>query len=139
MLFEKSDEDGETGGKNKKTTQNKNTTHFLFDEKGPIKPKFYENNMMIGLGVGNFETIGYKARHTNKIIDLNNIGYYDWEDFFEPIYLAEHIPEGNKKVVLEQGRFYILPTKEKIRVPNEYSMELIPFTHLMGELRVHYA
>jgi hypothetical protein len=40
---------------------------------------------------------------------------------------------------LEKDTFYILTTKEAIRVPSGYSMELVPSSHLMGELRVHYA
>lgn len=106
---------------------------FLFDDANALEPTYYQDHMMVSLWVGNFETVWYKARYTDEIINLSNIGSYDPAAFFEPIHAHE------KKVILEKGRFYILPTKEKIRVPSQYSIELVPFTHLMGELRVHYA
>lgn len=36
-------------------------------------------------------------------------------------------------------RFYILATKEFISVPLNLSAEMVPFSHLVGELRAHYA
>ena len=36
-------------------------------------------------------------------------------------------------------RFYILTTKERIRVPAHMSAEMMPFSHHVGELRAHYA
>jgi dCTP deaminase len=40
---------------------------------------------------------------------------------------------------LEKWRFYILATKEYFQVPLEYSLELLPSSHLIGEMRAHYA
>lgn len=131
-------------------------TQFLFSDNGPIQPAYYDDKLIVWLWIANNGIVWYKARFTNKIIDISNIWMYDWQDFFEPVYPTQYRwdqPQsdsignndaGNNagnghSITLEQGRFYILPTKEKIRVPDAYSIELIPFTHLMGELRVHYA
>ncbi len=127
MIFEKTTE-AQSYDKNEK---------FLFDDKTQLSPDYYQDHMMVSLWVGNFETIWYKARYTDEIIDLSKIWQYDSAQFFEPI--LAHWSKDSQKVILEKDRFYILPTKEKIRVPSHYSIELVPFTHLMGELRVHYA
>ena len=83
--------------------------------------------------------IGYQARYTNQVIDLTDKGkgMHDVHHFFEPLQIRpEHT---HKKLHLEKDTFYILATKEAIRVPLQYSIELVPFSHLVGELRVHYA
>lgn len=102
-----------------------------------LTPKYYEDNMIISAWIGEYETVGYKARYTDEIIDLQNIHHYPRYRFFEKVHI--HGSGDHKKVGLEKDRFYILTTKEKIRVPPQYAIELVPSSHLMWELRVHYA
>lgn len=109
---------------------------ILYDNKPVRDPLMYDDNMVVALGLWE-ETIGWQARYTNEVIDLSKQWYYDIHRFFKPVHLHHHT--NHKKVILEKDRFYILQTKEKIRVPKEYSVELVPFSHLVGELRVHYA
>ena len=42
-------------------------------------------------------------------------------------------------LTLLKDRFYILCTKERVAVPPWLSAEMTPFSHLVGELRAHYA
>jgi len=78
--------------------------------------------------------IGYRAkRHTDRI-DLSKVRYYDWEDYWEPIYYFKE-----PQLTLNPGDFYILATREEVRVPPEYAAEMVPYHTRSGEYRVHYA
>ena len=41
--------------------------------------------------------------------------------------------------MLDPDQFYILASKEAVRVPPAYAAEMVPFNPLVGEFRVHYA
>lgn len=109
---------------------------FIFDEnKKEIEHKFFDKNkFFLSLNVKENPLFGYEAKQTNDIIDLNQIKKYDWNNFFRKIELFK-----DDKFTLEKDKFYILATKENIRIPVKYSVEMIPFSHLIGELRAHYA
>ena len=110
---------------------------FLFSsDKETITSQRYEDTMMVWVELES-DIIGYKAIYTNRVINLSNIWWHESRHFFAPVY--KHRGSDHHKMTLEAGRFYILMTKEHIRIPPQYSVELAPFSHLMGELRVHYA
>jgi len=78
--------------------------------------------------------IGFRAkRHTDRI-DLDKVNYYDWLDFWDPI-----PPRAKATLTLDPGEFYILATREFVRVPAEYAAEMVPYNSRSGEYRVHYA
>lgn len=109
---------------------------LLFTEEGSHLPNkiFRKNKLILNLSVKSNSLVGYEAIHTNEIIDMSKIGEHNWNKFFREIRL-----NGDNAFTLEKDKFYIVITKEKIRVPKEYSMEMVPFFHLVGELRAHYA
>ncbi len=74
------------------------------------------------------------ARHHAPLIDLRKIATYEIEDFWEPIHRTP-----GKTLILNPGDFYILASKEKIRVPPEFAAEMIPYDSSVGEFRIHYA
>lgn len=76
--------------------------------------------------------IGYRAKRHSGLIDIDRAGAYDLHDFWEPI----HRPG---QLVLDPGQFYILASKEAVRVPPTHAAEMVPFNPLVGEFRVHYA
>jgi len=78
--------------------------------------------------------IGYKSKKNSQVVDLSNIDYYNMKDFWEPIY-----NNGKGTLILEPEEFYILASKEKIRIPGGYASEMLPFEAGSGELRTHYA
>jgi dCTP deaminase len=78
--------------------------------------------------------IGYKSRKNSHVVDLSKKNYYNIEDFWEPIHKND---KGN--LILEPEDFYILSSKEKIRVPHEYAAEMVAYEAGSGELRTHYA
>jgi len=78
--------------------------------------------------------IGYRAKKNSHVIDLAKIGYYAAQDFWEPIHLHK-----NGSLLLEPEEFYILASKERIRVPAGHAAEMVAYEAACGELRTHYA
>jgi dCTP deaminase len=77
---------------------------------------------------------GYKARLSAPVIDLQRVGYYDPLDFWEPI-----LRPRNGEIILNPGEFYILASRERIRVPPSAAAELVGYDPSVGEFRIHYA
>ena len=85
-------------------------------------------------GAGRDALVGWRAvKHTDRI-DLDKIGFYDPLDFWEPIYNHR---EGS--IILNPDDFYILATKESVRVPPDLAAEMLAYDTSVGEFRVHYA
>lgn len=80
------------------------------------------------------EVVGYVAKPTHLPLDLSKIAAHRGEDFFEPV----RRPTGGY-LFLEQNRFYILATRERIVVPADLACEMVPFEATAGEFRAHYA
>ncbi|WP_455379185.1 2'-deoxycytidine 5'-triphosphate deaminase [Petrachloros mirabilis] len=82
----------------------------------------------------NSTVIGYRAKKNSHVIDLSKIGYYAAGDFWEPLHRHRH-----DSLLLEPEEFYILASKERIRVPPNYAAEMVAYEAACGELRTHYA
>lgn len=80
------------------------------------------------------EVIGWKARLNAPVVDFDEVDFYDATDFWEPI-LAQERPH----LILNPGEFYLLGSREKVRVPPAFAAEMIPYDPAMGEFRAHYA
>jgi dCTP deaminase len=78
--------------------------------------------------------IGYRARKHAPLIDLARVQYYDPADFWEPIHRSE-----SRSIILDPEDFYILASRERVRIPAEYAAEMVPFDATIGEFRIHYA
>ncbi|MCK5332721.1 2'-deoxycytidine 5'-triphosphate deaminase [Candidatus Parcubacteria bacterium] len=106
----------------------------------PVEEELTRNNrnnivMTIELsGQDDNQIVGYKNLLVDQVVDLSKINYYDADEFFEPI-----ISPKNGKLVLEKDSFYIFYTKEFIRIPKEFSSEMIAYDISNGEFRSHYA
>ncbi|GMR05000.1 MAG: 2'-deoxycytidine 5'-triphosphate deaminase [Thermodesulfobacteriota bacterium] len=86
------------------------------------------------VGDGSSGVIGYKSRKNSHVVDLTKINHYNIKDFWDPIYRNE-----KGTLILEPEDFYILSSKEKIRIPPEYAAEMAAYEAGSGELRTHYA
>jgi dCTP deaminase len=80
------------------------------------------------------EIIAYRAKRYAPVIELDKIGHYSTEEFWE----VRHQNAG-KNLILEPGDFYILASRERVRVPPDYAAEMVPFDPSDGEFRIHYA
>jgi dCTP deaminase len=89
----------------------------------------------IDLQVGDVtEFVGYRAKRNAALIDFERVHYYEPADFWEPIARPRW-----KRLVLDPDEFYILASKERLRVPPMYAAEMVPYDPSAGEFRVHYA
>jgi dCTP deaminase len=80
------------------------------------------------------EIIAYKAKRYAPVIELDRVGFYPSEEFWE----VRH-QHANKNLILEPGDFYILASRERVRVPPDFAAEMVPFDPSDGEFRIHYA
>ena len=85
-------------------------------------------------GVGDSPIVGYKAKRHAPLIDLAKINYYDPAEFWDSIPRTKE-----KKLVLDPDDFYILVSKEKIRIPPNYAAAMVAYDPTVGEFRIHYA
>jgi len=80
------------------------------------------------------EIIGYRAKSHTPLINLEKIDYYDPMEFWEPIHRQK-----KASIVLNPNDFYILMSKEKVRVPPDFAAEMVAYDPAVGEFRIHYA
>jgi len=80
------------------------------------------------------DIIGYRAKHHTALIDLAKVGHYDSGEYWEPIHR-----NAGRSLILNPGEFYILVSKEKVRVPSGFAAEMVPYDPSVGEFRIHYA
>ena len=78
--------------------------------------------------------IGYRAKQHTGLIDLERIGEYPVEDFWDALYTDRY-----GRLILDPGAFYILASREAVHVPPSCAAEMTPYSALVGEFRVHYA
>jgi len=109
---------------------------IYMDEGSPVKASVDRGlRITVNLeGSSPEEVIAYKARKHAPAIELSRINYYPPEEFWEA---RRHI--ANQGLILEPGDFYILASKERVRVPPEFAAEMVPFDPSVGEFRIHYA
>lgn len=80
------------------------------------------------------DIIGYRAKKHTGLIDLDRINHYDPTEFWDAIRRTK-----NRDLVLDPEDFYILASKEKVRIPAGYAAEMVPYDPSVGEFRIHYA
>ncbi len=78
--------------------------------------------------------IGYRARKHAGLIDLGKLAYYQVLDFWHPLQVRR-----DHSLVLDPDEFYILASKEAVRVPPDQAAEMLAYDTSIGEFRVHYA
>ncbi len=83
---------------------------------------------------GATDIVGYRAKQHAPLIDLSRINYYDTRDFWEPLSRDPH-----RSLVLNPDDFYILMSRERIRIPPEFAASMVPYDPSVGEFRIHYA
>jgi dCTP deaminase len=78
--------------------------------------------------------IGYKAKNHAGLIDVDKVGHYNARDFWDPV-----AAPGPRGLILDPADFYILASRESVKVPPGFAAEMIAYDTLVGEFRVHYA
>ena len=77
--------------------------------------------------------IGLRARRNPTPIDLSRKNEYSAEEFFEPII------KKNSKIRLNKGEYYLLSSKEILRIPSHLNVELKSHSHIGLSGPLHFA
>ncbi len=81
------------------------------------------------------EVVGFVAKDiTDRILDLTASDTHLPADFWEPIYAPK-----DRQLVLAPGKFYLLVTKEQVRIPSSVCGHVLPYRLAGGNFQVHYA
>ena len=113
---------------------------LLHDDGGhpiPVERAVFNDGLCMGIDLSGASTdglIGYRAHPNPPAVDLARVGHYDPEEFWEPIKRP-----ARDSYILEANRFYILVSKERIRVPPRFAAEMVVYDAGAGEIRTHYA
>lgn len=84
--------------------------------------------------IGSGGIVGYLAKRHTGIVDVDQVGAYAIEDFWDVIPAPK-----DKRIVLDPDDFYILASREAVAVPPDHAAEMRAYDTLVGEFRVHYA
>lgn len=80
------------------------------------------------------EVVGFVSKATTSPINMNLTNTYEPDDFWEPIRRPK-----DGQLVLLPGKFYLLATREKTRIPASVCGQVQAFKITTGEMRPHYA
>jgi len=78
--------------------------------------------------------IGYRAKNHAGLVDVDKVGHYRASDFWDPVPAPRE-----RGLILDPADFYILASRESVKVPPGFAAEMIAYDTLVGEFRVHYA
>jgi dCTP deaminase len=80
------------------------------------------------------QIVGYRAQKNGEVIDIDRAGAYAAAEFWEPIRAR-----ADSRLILDPDEFYILASRERLRIPDDLAAEMAPIDPAIGEFRVHYA
>lgn len=109
---------------------------LVWQEGHPIDPMLTTDGglaISVNLRGAQGEVVAYKARQSAPVVNLDEVGSHDIEEFWEARECRD------QRLILDASDFYILASKEHVRVPPTFAAELLPFDASIGEYRVHYA
>ena len=117
-------------------TLDKNEGLIYLDETSPGTASIQEGlKISVSLrGDSDTDVVAYRGKKNAPIVDLQRVDFYDVSQFWDTI---TSCPEG--RLILNPGDFYILASRERVRVPPQYAAEMVPFDPSVGEFRIHYA
>lgn len=120
-----------------KLTELDQTMKLVYSDSDAPLPAMIKNGLWISVdleGDASNGIIGYRAKHHAPLIDLSKINHYDPLDFWEPI-----ARNADRSLVLNPDDFYILVSRERVRIPNSHAASMVPYDPSVGEFRIHYA
>ena len=98
------------------------------------KKNIIENGLRVSVDLSNDNKIcAYVAKKTALNINFSKINFYEIKKFWKPL------KPNNNSLIIEKNKFYILKSREKIRIPNNLAGEMIPYDTGIGDFRAHYA
>ena len=123
-------------GDNRLTDLELDMTHqrigLTYDHRGEKSEAQIDKGVLLSADLSG-EVAGYRARTNERFLDLTGGSVHKAEEYWEPIYAERG------EVTLKQGEFYIMVTKEYLRVPPGFAVEMVAYDIQSGEYRSHYA
>jgi dCTP deaminase len=109
---------------------------LVFKDGDKVAPDVERGGVWVHLDLrpGRDGVVGYKAKSQQTIVDLDRIGFYEPDDFWE---VAK--PSKRGSLILRPDDFYILVSRESVKVPMTVAADMVPYDPAVGEYRVHYA
>ena len=123
----------------------KKTNNYINDEdlkkinkRSPLiftnKRNIIENGLRVSVDLSNDKKIcAYVAKKSRSNINFSKINYYEIKKFWKPL------KPTSKTLIIEKNKFYILKSRERIRIPSNLAGEMIPYDTGIGDFRAHYA
>ncbi len=78
--------------------------------------------------------VGFRAKKHAALIDIDRSDAYDPAEFWDPLYATS-----TRQLILDPNEFYILASREPVKVPPELAAEMVAYDTQVGEFRAHYA
>lgn len=94
-----------------------------------------DNGIALSVDLSSFgdgQPVGFRAKRHSGLVDVDKKAGLEVLDYWDPIWQRGSL-------ILDPDQFYILASKEAVRVPPTHAAEMVPFNPLVGEFRVHYA
>ena len=92
-----------------------------------------DNGLMLSVDLSKSKIIAYVAKKNTPILNFSKIKSHKVNDFWNII------TNKNKQLLIENNKFYILKSKEKVVIPPNLAGEMIPYDTGIGDFRAHYA
>jgi dCTP deaminase len=110
---------------------------FLGGKAVPAERLALSDGLFLGLNLkGDAQgRVGHRARSSAPLLDMTRVGVSDPETFWESV---RH-EEGEKRIILEPKKFYLLMSNEAVTIPPSLAAEMTAYDPTSGELRTHYA
>ena len=67
------------------------------------------------------------------MLELDRVKAYQVADYWD------RVEPKDGRLILDSGEFYLLVSRERVRVPPDYAAEMAAYDPTSGELRTHYA
>ncbi len=123
-------------GDNRLTDLELDMTHqrigLIYDHRGDRISCELDKGVLLSADLSG-KVAGYRARENQRFLDLTGGSVHKAEEYWEPVYAERG------EVLLCQGEFYIMVTKEFLRVPPGFAVEMVAYDIQSGEYRSHYA
>lgn len=78
--------------------------------------------------------VGLRSKKNSPLLDFSKVGYYHVYEFWDFVFA-----DARGRVTLDPEEFYLLRSRERVRIPPDYAAEMIAYEPASGELRTHYA
>tara|TARA_B100000575_G_scaffold290868_1_gene295450 strand:- start:1108 stop:2175 length:1068 start_codon:yes stop_codon:yes gene_type:complete len=93
-----------------------------------------DNGLKVSVDLSkNIKINAFSAKKNTRVLHFNKINFYKIKDFWKPI------KNKDNSLIIEKNKFYILKSKEKVRIPPYLAGEMIPYDTGIGDFRAHYA